>query len=409
MATKTCRKIKAGLDLLRAEFGAAKVSRAVAEVKKFEVELPSWVFGNFGGGRFGEYTPPGAARNISEKMQDASTVNILTGATPRVATHILWDFSEDGYTGDYGIAGKVAKEAKELGIGFGAVNPTFFLRGSFRGSFSADEKTTRRRYVEQAVLGGKIAAALGNNSLALWFPDGSAYPGQIQLREAYENLRNTLIEAARRIPRKVRILTEYKVFEPGTYSTTMPSCGISALVSKQAGPNTGVLVDLGHHAPNTNVEQIVAMMIAEGIPGGFHFNTRYAADDDHSVEPNPENARIFYELVQGNVISNKNKKKNWSYMIDQCCGRENRMHAIMHSVDSLQLSLAKAMLVDTRKLKKLQKADEVIMANRLFNDALINADARPVVAQARVEKGLDPDPVRAYEASGYRKLIESRK
>ncbi len=401
------KMVKLGLEILMEEFGEEKVKKAIDAVKKFEVELPSWIFGVFGGGRFGEYSPPGAARNIFEKLDDASFVHKLTDATPRIATHILWDLSRDGYRGDFEVAKKVKKEVKQRGLGLGAINPTYFLRGSHRGSFSAEEKEIQDRFVEQTILGGKIAKELSNSLLTLWFPDGSLYPGQIELREAYKNLKEALRKSYQDIPKDVKILIEYKVFEPGTYSTTISDWGTSALLSKGLGSNVGVLVDLGHHHYGTNVEQIVAMLISEGIPGGFHFNTRYAADDDESVEPNPENARIFYELVVGDVIFSSNQKKNFSYMIDQCSSRENRIQAVLHSVDSLQQSLAKALLVDQDLLKKHQAEDEIILANRTFNDAIMNADVRPIIAKMRLEKGLPIDPVREYVKSGYQKKIES--
>jgi L-rhamnose isomerase/sugar isomerase len=403
---KNEKMVELGLEVLKEEFGEKKVEQAIEAVKKFEVEVPSWIFGKFGGGRFGEYSPPGAARNIFEKLDDAAVVHKLTGATPRIATHILWDLSKDGYEGDFEVARKVKEEARQRGLDLGAINPTYFLSGSHRGSFSAGERKTRERYIEQTILGGKIAKELANGLLTLWFPDGSLYPGQIELRDAYKNLREALERSYEDIPREIRILIEYKVFEPGTYSTTIPDWGTAALLAKRLGSNVGVLVDLGHHHHGTNVEQIVSMLIVEGIPGGFHFNTRYAADDDLSVEPNPENARIFYELVVGDVIFNPNPLKNWAYMIDQCSSHENRMQAILHSVDSLQQSLAKAFLIERDLLKKYQKDDKIILANRVFNDALINADARPIVAKARLEKGLSIDPVEEYVKSGYQRRIE---
>jgi len=400
------RIIELGLEMLAEEFGEEKVRRAVEAVKRFEVEVPSWVFGVFGAGRFGEYIPSGAARNIFEKLDDASVVHRLTGATPRVAMHMLWDFSKDGYEADFELAKKVKEEARQRGLDVGAINPTYFLRGSHRGSFSAAEEKVRKRYIEQTVLAAKIARELAEGLLTLWFPDGSLYPGQIELRDAYKNLRESLEISCRDIPEEVRILIEYKVFEPGTYSTTVPDWGTAVLLAKGLGPNVGVLVDLGHHHHGTNVEQIVSILIAEGIPAGFHFNTRYAADDDHAVEPNPENARIFYELVKGDVLFNSDPSKNWAYMIDQCSARENRMHAILHSVDSLQKSLAKAFLVDRDLLVKYQGEDEIILANRVFNDALMDADVRPIVAKARLEKGLPIDPVAEYVRSGYQRKIE---
>ncbi len=406
---KNEKMVNLGLEMLREEFGEKRVEKVIDAVKKFEVEIPSWIFGVFGGGRFGEYSPPGAARSILEKLDDASFVHKLTGATPRIATHILWDLSKDGYEGDFEVAKKVKEEARQRGLDLGAINPTYFLRGSHRGSFSAEEKKTRERFIEQTILGGKIAEELSNNLLTLWFPDGSLYPGQIELRKAYKNLREALECLHEDIPKDVKILIEYKVFEPGTYSTTVPDWGTSALLAKRLGPNAGVLVDLGHHHHGTNIEQIVAVLISEGMPGGFHFNTRYAADDDQSVEPNPENARIFYELAVGEVIFNSNPEKNWAYMIDQCSSRENRMQAVLHSVDSLQQSLAKALLVDQNLLRKYQLEDKIILADRIFNDAIIGADVRPLLAKARLEKGLPLDPVEEYVKSGYQKKIELKR
>jgi len=255
-------------------------------------------------------------------------------------------------------------------------------------------------------LAGEIADKLGVGLVAIWLPDGSNYPGQIDLQKSIASTRNSLREIAANITPDIKVLIEYKVFEPGTYSTEIADWGSAYLLAKEFGPNAGVLVDLGHHFHSANIAQIVARLIDDGIYGGFHFNTRYAADDDHSVEPNAEMARIFYQLVQGGVVCNPVESKNWVYMIDQCSGRENRMHAIIHSVDSLQYSLAKAYLIDSEKLGEYQKADEIILANRLFNDALLNADVRPIIMQARLEKNLPADPIAAYIESGYQGRIE---
>ena len=405
MVTK--RMIKSGLDALNQEFGERRVRAAIAAVKKFQVEMPSWVFGKFGGGRFGDYMPPGPALSIEQKLDDAAVVNKLTGATSRIATQILWDFSADGMTGSYRIAKRVKEQALKRGLDLGAINPTYFLRGSHRGSLSSDDAETRERYIEQTLLGGKIAKRLGNKLLALWLPDGSGYPGQRDLQRAYENVVACMKEARAKIPGDVRMLIEYKVFEPGTYSTTIPDWGAAAQIARQVGGNTGVLVDLGHHYHGTNIEQIVGMLIAAGVPSGFHFNTRYAADDDHAVEPNPTMARIFYELVKGDAIFSRDKKRNWAYMIDQCSSRENRIHALIHSVDSLQVSLARAMLLDSRQLQRYQDKDEIILANRFANNALLLANVRPILWQARIEKDLPLDPVQAYVESGYQKKIDS--
>lgn len=405
----TEEQVKIGLRSLEMEFGSDRVGAAIQAVKDFKLEIPSWIFGPFGGGRFGEYMPPGAARNIQEKLDDAAVVNRLTGTTPDVAMHVLWDFSEDGYIGSYNLAKEVHELAGERNLQIGSISPTYFLRGSHRNSYSADEKTANERYLEQTFLAGRIAKDFGVGLVTLWFPDGSNYPGQLELQRNYTNMKNNLLATRKHIPQDVWLLIEYKIFEPGTYSTTIPDWGTAHALATAMGDNTGVLIDLGHHFHSANIEQIVARLIAENMRCGFHFNTRYAADDDHAVEPTPEMTRIFYELVSGNVIVNKKKEKNWAYMIDQCSGRENRLHAIIHSVDTLQHCLAKAMLVDVKTLQEWQAKDEIILANRCFNNALLYADVRPIVATAHLEHLLPIDPVAAFVESGYQAKIEKER
>ncbi|HOJ41013.1 MAG TPA: hypothetical protein PK644_11175, partial [bacterium] len=200
---------------------------------------------------------------------------------------------------------------------------------------------------------------------------------------------------------------EYKLFEPGTYSTVIPDWGTAFLLARHVGRQAGVLVDLGHHPHGTNIEQIVAVLRSEGLPGGFHFNTRYAADDDQAVEPNPELARIFYELLleEGSGIF----PENWTFMLDQASSRENRIEAILHSIDSLQTALARACLVNRKILHQFQRQDDIIAATRFFNQALLQADVRPVLYQARSSRDLPLDPVMAYKASGYQTRIEARR
>ena len=405
----TEEQTKIGLQQLELEFGSPRVKAAIEAVKHFKVEIPSWIFGPFGGGRFGEYMPPGAARNIEEKLNDAAVVHRLTGSTEYIAMHMLWDFSEDGYLGCYKVAQEVNEIAGNLGLKIGSVSPTYFLRGSHRNSFAAYEKPTSDRYIEQTVLAARIAQDFGNKLITLWFPDGSNYPGQTELRRDYEVMKENLITSRKKINKNVWMLVEYKVFEPGTYSTTIPDWGTAYSLVQAMGGKSGVLVDLGHHFHSANIEQIVARLVAEKLQCGFHFNTRYAADDDHAVEPTPEMARIFYELVSGEVIVNQNHEKNWAYMIDQCSGRENRIHAIIHSVDMLQHCLAKAMLVDSSSLQALQQSDEIILANRYLNNALLLADVRPIVAAARLERLLPLDPVAAFVESGYQKKIDKER
>jgi len=400
-------QIQKGLETLNLEFGEKTVQNAIQAVKNFNVEIPSWIFGDFGAGRFGDYTPPGHARNIFEKLDDAGFVHKLTGATPDVAVHVLWDLTEDGFYPSLSQAERVAHAAQERGIRMGSISPTYFLKGSHRNSLAADEKDTADRYIDQTIFAAQVAKELAANLVTIWLPDGSNYPGQINLKKNYENVKKNLVACADQIDRDVWVLIEYKVFEPGTYSTTIPDWGTAYTLAKAFGENAGVLVDMGHHFHSANIEQIVSRLVAENLRCGFHFNTRYAADDDHAVEPSPEMARIFYELVSSDIITNADESKNWAYMIDQASGRENRIHAILHSVDSLQQLLARACLVNQEKLAELQNQDQVILANRVFNDALLYADPRPIVAAARLEQDLPADPVQAFVESGYQEQIES--
>jgi L-rhamnose isomerase/sugar isomerase len=379
-------------------------------VKRFEVEVPSWVFGAFGGGRFGAYMPPGPARNIREKLDDAAMVHKLTGATPRVAIHGGWDKPDEVRFEDIDPDhfSAVAEYAQEAGIGIGAVNPTLFLEGTHYGSLSSPLDDVRKMLVDHCIVCCEIAERYATKLVTYWLPDGSNYPGQVNLWAQEERVRDSLRKIYDASGSDVLHLVEYKLFEPGTYSTLIVDAGTAKDLASFMGDRAGVLVDMGHHAHGVNIAQIVARLIGMGVPGGFHFNTRYAADDDHSVEPNIQMYAIFCELVAGGVVAAQDAARNWAYMIDQCSGLENRMQAILHSVDSLQVSLAKALLLDQQALKAEQDAQRIIPANRVFLDAFL-ADVRPVVAMARIEQGLQPDPVVAYDQSGYQEKIEKER
>jgi len=386
----------------------------VDEVKKkienFNVEVPSWVFGAFGGGRFSGYTPPGAARNIFEKLDDAALVNRLTGATPRVSIHVGWDDPDEAPFDEIQVDSfrKLRDYARKLGLGIGAVNPTYFLEGTHFGSLSSNDPETRRRLIEHSLISAEIAAKYATGLITLWFPDGSLYPGQVNMRTAERNMKESLREIYQRMPGSVRMLIEYKLFEPGTYHTVISDYCVASDFARYLGERAGVLVDLGHHAHGVNVEHIVARLIENGMPGGIHFNSRYAADDDHAVEPNMQLFRIFHELVTGGVIGNPDPRRDWAYMIDQCSGLENRIQAVLHSVDSLMISYAKALIVDEESLQKYQRKNEIMLANRVLLDAFLT-DVRPLIQMVRMEKGLPLDPVNAYVKSGYQEKIEKER
>lgn len=380
------------------------------KIEKFNVEVPSWAFGAFGGGRFSGYVPPGAARNIFEKFDDAALVNKLTGATPRVSIHVGLDDPDEAPFDEIQVDSfkKLKDYAQRLGLDIGAVNPTYFLEGSQFGSLSANDSETRRRFIEHTLISAEIAKRYGTGLITLWFPDGSLYPGQVDMRTAERNMKASLREIYERMPSSVRMLIEYKLFEPGTYHTVISDYCVASDLARALGERAGVLIDLGHHAHGVNVEHIVARLIESGMPGGIHFNSRYVADDDHAVEPNMQIFRIFHELVTGKVIGNPDPRRNWAYIIDQCSALENRIQALLHSVDSLMISYAKALIVDEESLKKYQRKNEIMLANRVLLDAFLT-DVRPLIQMVRVEKRLPVDPVDAYVKSSYQEKIEKER
>jgi L-rhamnose isomerase/sugar isomerase len=396
-----------GKDLTKKSINIEQVKE---KIKQFTVEIPSWIFGPFGGGRFSGYLAPGAARNVFEKFDDAALVNKLTGTSPNVSIQVGWDDPEKSLFDEIQANSfrKLKNYANKLSLGIGAVNPTYFLEGTHFGSLSANNTETRRRLIEHSLVCTEIAAKYGTGLVTLWFPDGSSYPGEVNMRAVERNLRNSLKEIYNNMPKSVRMLIEYKLFEPGTYHTVVSDYCVASDLARSLGERAGVLIDLGHHAFGVNVEHIVARLIEEKMPGGFHFNSRYAADDDHAVEPNIQLFSIFHELVMGEVIGNPVSEKNWAYIIDQCSALENRIHAVLHSVDSLMVSYAKALVVDESSLLKYQGKNEIMLANRTLLDAFLT-DVRPILYMARQERELPVDPVEAYVKSGYQKKIESER
>jgi len=405
-----------GMDYLKAAFGEETLERAVDYTTRFMVEVPGWQLweGFGGGGRFEGGGTGGAARNTAEIAEDIGLIHRLTRSTPAVGQHILWFFSDDGMTGNIEIARRVKGELEEHGLVMGSVSPTYFLAGSEDGSFTSQDAATRERYIEQTVLGAIIAVELAGGLLTLWFPDGTNYPGQRELRDKIGLMRDMLCAFWERVPQEHRdgldrVLVEYKVFEPGTYSTTVPDWGTARELSRLLGDKGGVLVDLGHHHHGTNIEQIAATLIAFGVRGGFHFNTRYAADDDHSVQADYEMACLFHELLEGDVVFNENPSRNWVYALDQMARSEERIPSVLKSVDALKRSIAKAALMDTASLKARQSARDIIGSNVQFEQALLHADTAPIVMESYARQGLHPVPLTAYYESGYQEEIEKKR
>ena len=366
-----------------------------AALKAQRVETPSWGYGN-SGTRFKTFAWPGAARTIYEKLADAAMVHRLTGICPTVALHIPWDRVDDWI---------VLKEyAARLGLAIGAITPNVFQDDVYKlGSVCHPESAVRRRAVERILECIAICQTVGSNLLSLWFADGTNYPGQDDIRARKHRLLESLSEAYLAMPPGMRMLIEYKPFEPAFYHTDLADWGIAYTIASRLGPQAQVLVDTGHHAQGTNVEHIVAFLLDEGKLGGFHFNSRKYADDDLIVGTvNPfEPFLIFNELVAAaGDPATADCARHVAYMIDQSHNIEPKMEAMVQSVINVQAAYARALLVDRQALAEAQGAGDVLGAYRGLSDAY-ETDVRPLLAQVRVEMGLAPDPIAALKASGY--------
>jgi L-rhamnose isomerase/sugar isomerase len=359
----------------------------LARLAALEIETPSWGYGN-SGTRFHVYPWPGAARTVWERIDDAALVHRLTGSCPSVALHIPWDRVDDWPAlRDY---------AAERGIRIGAINPNLFGDDAYRlGSLCHPDARVRAQALEHCRECVEIAQQVGSTIISLWLADGTNYPGQDDLRDRHARLEAGLTEIYALLPYGMRLLVEYKFFEPGFYSTDLPDWGTAAMLCRRLGPQAQVLVDTGHHPQGTNVEQIVAVLLAEGLLGGFHFNNRKYADDDlivGSIDPF-ELFRIMREIAAGGA-------GNVAFMIDQSHNVEGKIDAMIQSVMNIQTAYAKALLVDEERLAEAQRAGDVLGGHRILLEAF-ETDVRPLLGRLRAQLGVTDDPVAAFRDGGY--------
>lgn len=365
------------------------VEQVITQLKQQHIETPSWGYGN-SGTRFKVFSWPGAARNIHEKLADAGYIHRLTGVAPTVALHIPWDKTDDWPA--------LAQYAQEQGVGIGAINPNVFQDDQYKlGSITNPSPSVREEAVAHMVECCEIMAKTGSRLLSLWFADGTNYAGQDSVRGRKKRMEEALAETYKHLPAGGRMLIEYKFFEPGFYHTDLSDWGTAYATALKLGPQAQVLVDTGHHAQGTNIAHIVAFLLDEGRLGGFHFNARKYADDDLIVgTTNPfELFEIFTELVSAGDLA-----KDVAYMIDQSHNIEPKLEAMLVSVLNCQTAYAKALIVDYNELADRQLMGDVLGAHRVLVDAF-ETDVRPLLAQMRVEMGIDPDPLAAYRKDDY--------
>jgi len=366
-----------------------------AELRAQRIELPSWAFGN-SGTRFKVFPQAGVPRTPPEKIADAAQVHAYTGVAPSVALHIPWDRVDD--------YAELGRNAKDLGVELGTINANVFQDNDYMlGSVTNPDPAVRRKALGHLLECVDIMDQTGSRDLKLWFSDGTNYPGQDDIAARQGRLSEALHAVYERLGADQRILLEYKLFEPAFYTMDVPDWGTAYAHCVELGPKAAVVVDTGHHAPGTNIEFIVAVLLRKGKLGGFDFNSRFYADDDLMVgAADPfQLFRIMAEVVAGHALR---PAAGIAFMLDQCHNIEPKIPGQIRSVMNVQEATAKALLIDRSALSAAQRARDVLGANAVFMDAY-NTDVRPLLAGVRTEQGLDPDPVAAYAASGYAERI----
>ena len=364
-------------------------------LKTQRIETPSWGYAD-SGTRFHVFKQKSAAHTLEQKLSDAAQVHRYTGVCPSVALHIPWDSTGSWDT--------VKSFASNLGLEIGAINPNLFQDDDYLlGSLCNPDHRVRQKAVDHIRECIRIAEMTGSTIISLWIPDGTNYPGQDSFRIRKARLETTLAEVYEALGKDMRLLLEYKFFEPAFYHTDTFDWGICYLLSKKLGKRAQVLVDLGHHPLGTNIEQIVAILLDEQKLGGFHFNNKKYADDDLVVgSVNPyELFLIFNELVDA-FLDKKTQESTGkvAYMIDQSHNIKNKIEATVQSVMNIQEAYAKALLVDRDALRKAREEGRVLDAEECVKDAF-QTDVRPLLREVREEMGLDPDPLSAFRKSGY--------
>lgn len=392
------------------EFLSQKIPDADAVVEKlrtFQVAIPSWALGT-GGTRFGRFSGGGEPRNLEEKMEDVGLLHQLNKSSGAISLHIPWDIPSD--------AKAIKTLAAQLNLKFDAVNSNTFQdqpdqQFSYKfGSLQHVDKRVRQQAIDHNFEVIKYGKELGSESITVWLADGSCFPGQLNFRNAFQNTLESLKEIYSALPDNWKMLVEYKAYEPNFYSMTVGDWGQSLLYTQKLGPKAFTLVDLGHHLPNANIEQIVALLLNEGKLGGFHFNDSKYGDDDLTVGSiNPYQLfLIFNELVEGMNARNMSHTKDLGWMIDASHNVKDPLEDLLQSVEAIKIAYAQALIIDTKKLKQAQDDNDVTTAQEILQQAY-RTDVRPLVAEARMKEKAALQPIQLFRDLKVRnQLIKER-
>jgi L-rhamnose isomerase/sugar isomerase len=391
-----------GAQLARRGVDIDAVKRKVAA---YAVAVPSWGVGT-GGTRFARFPGEGEPRNIFDKLEDCAVIQELTRATPTVSLHIPWDKVTDL---------KALKErGHAFGLGFDAMNSNTFSDApqqehSYKyGSLSHANAATRQQAVEHNLECIAIGNALGSKALTVWIGDGTNFPGQANFTRSFERYLDAMKAIYEALPEDWRLFTEHKMYEPAFYSTVVQDWGSNYLIAQELGPKAHCLVDLGHHAPNVNIEMIVARLIQFRKLGGFHFNDSKYGDDDldtGSIDPY-RLFLVFNELVDAEVRQTEGFSP--AHMLDQSHNVTDPIESLMRSAMEVCRAYAQGLIVDRAALAGYQETNDALMASETLK-AGFRTDVEPILAMARLETGGAIDPVATFRAAGYRAKVASER
>jgi L-rhamnose isomerase/sugar isomerase len=384
-----------------------KPEEVLQKLMDFQVAIPSWALGT-GGTRFGRFAGGGEPRSLEEKIEDVGLLHQLNQSSGAISLHIPWDIPQN--------ANAIKALAAQHGLRFDAVNSNTFQdqpgqQNSYKfGSMQHVDKAIRKQAVDHNIEVIKHGVELGSESLTVWLSDGSSFPGQLNFRKAFQNTLESLQEIYKALPDNWKMFVEYKAFEPNFYSMTVGDWGQSFLYATKLGPKAYTLVDLGHHLPNANIEQIVSLLLMEGKLGGFHFNDSKYGDDDltvGSIKPY-QLFLIFNELVEGMDARGMNHATDLGWMIDASHNVKDPLEDLLQSVEAIMIAYAQALLVDKKALEAARDANDVVKAQEILQGAF-RTDVRPLVAEARLRAGAALQPLQAFRQLKVREnLIRGR-
>lgn len=396
------------LNFLKEDWSHVDLESVIQKLVDFQIAIPSWALGT-GGTRFGRFAITGGEpRTIEEKIEDVGLLHALNGASGAISLHIPWDIPQN--------AESLKSLASSYGLKFDAMNSNTFQdqAGSAHsykfGSLQNVNKAVRKQAIEHNIEVIKHGIALGSDALTVWLADGSCFPGQLNFRKAFENTLESLEEIYAALPGDWKMFVEYKAFEPNFYSTTVGDWGQSLLYASKLGKQAYTLVDLGHHLPNANIEQIVALLLMEGKLGGFHFNDSKYGDDDltaGSIKPY-QLFLIFNELVEGMDAKGMNHAKDLGWMIDASHNVKDPLEDLLQSVEAIMIAYAQALLVDRKALNAAQDNNDVAGAQEILQNTF-RTDLRALVAEARLRAGAALSPIGLYRDLAVRSnLVDHR-